>query len=151
MVRAKDVKADDTFGTIVMLKFKPAVGPLSASDAPGPMLGPGLFLMEGRSVAPEGTAADVQTLRRRTGMSECLARSTEARGGLSLGLPDRRGSQACMRPDTVSVSLSLQAWPEGGLPQATCQDSRTRNAGDPQDREQTAARMPGYPLLQWDH
>lgn len=84
-------------------------------------------------------------------MSECLARSTEARGGLSLGLPDRRGSQACMRPDTVSVSLSLQAWPEGGLPQATCQDSRTQNAGDPQDREQTAARMPGYPLLQWDH
>lgn len=50
MVRAKEVKADDT----VMLKFKPAVGPLSASDAPSPMLGPGLFLMEGRSVAPEG-------------------------------------------------------------------------------------------------
>lgn len=54
MVRAKEVKVDDTFGTIVMLKFKPAVGPLSASEAPGPVLGPGLFLMEGRSVAPEG-------------------------------------------------------------------------------------------------
>lgn len=160
MVRSEEVKAGGISCTPVMVKFKPAPSPLSPDDTPA-QAKLGALPERGSCGAAEGADVEGQTPGRWTGMSKCPARNMEARKGLSPGLHGRRGSLGTW-PDTVSANLSLQAWPECGVPWAPCPDSRTQNTGEPQDSERTAAGRPGCPeytgwslcppplLLQWD-